>query len=819
MKILRLLIASCLLWAAPDLFPQTQPRLTIRTVQIAGNVRIPTATILHDISAAPDKLYDEAQVRGDLRQLYALGVFQTLDVLTQDAGEGRVDVIYQVREQPFVSEFVIEGVSSAEEDQIRRLLEKEKLLVQPATPFNPGVVNKAAGLVRTYLRSRKYPFSEVRALTEDGKGNTARVLLSIHPGPHLDIGEVRFSDNYSIPSAELLKQLKRSRPAPFYARWTSQGVYAPETVIADLEDLRHYYQSRGFAVVRIGEPQLLARNFEGHRWMPIPKMFGSSQRLVLLIPITEGPRFKLASVECEGDAKFAASDVTKILATVKASDAYDYLRLEAARQKIVDALGHAGYALADVQLEQTIDDTTRTVHALYRISAGDPVAIGKINIEGNTRIRDKFLRREIVPREGEVFDSAKLDESIKRLNRSGMIKEIQRSDVSLEMNEQTEALDITFKVKEKDRQGVYGTGGTGGIGGGYLGAIYSAFDLLGLGESLSLQLDGGAAQSNVLLDIVGNRFLGFPFTLGLSVFDRLTNFNVANVVPNATTLVGVLKHRSAGVGLSGAYPVTSKVQVGLGAQFERLSVSGDAAVESTGALNTIQRRTDLSPSFVFDSTAGTGPAMRGARFAAVNSWSGTEFLRTIDTTSQSFRFSQYLGDPITNGRNSLAFHLQAAVTRPQNGIPLTLDRRFFPGDEIVRGFRRGSLSPWAYDPDSQPSTLPVGADTVLGFSAEYRVPIQGPLSATAFVDLGWSGVSQKNIDLGTTTSLIEGTNRLLRASIGGELRLQLPVIRQPGRLIFSYNPLRLDKIIQSGGSPLRLADPRGTIHLALGDIF
>lgn len=818
-KILRLVIASCLLWAAPDLFPQARPRLTIHSVQVVGNVRIPTATILHYVSAAPDQLYDEGQARHDLLRLFELGVFQTVDVETQDAGEGRVDVIYQVREQPFVSEFVIEGVSPAEEDQIRRLLVKEKLFVQPATPFHPGAVNKAAGLVRTYLRTRKYPLSEVRVVTEDGKGNTTRVRLSIHPGPHLDIGEVRFSGNQSIPSAELLKQLKHTRPAPFYALWTNQGVYAPETVIADLEDLRRYYQSRGFAAVRIGKPQLLARSFKGRWWIPIPKMRGSIQRLVLLIPITEGPRFKLASVECEGNAKFAALDAAEILATVKAPGEYDYLRLEATRQKIVDALGHAGYALAQVQLEQTVDDGACVVHALYRISAGDPVAIGKINFEGNTRVRDKFLRREIVPHEGGVFDSEKLDESIKRLNRSGMIKEIQRSDVSLEMNKKTEALDITFNVKEKDRQGFYGTGGTGGIGGGYLGIIYSAFDLLGLGESLSLQLDGGAAQSNMLLDIVGSRFLGFPFTLGLSVFDRLTHFNVANVVPDATNLVGVLRHRSAGMGLSGAYPVTSKVQVGLGAQFERLSVAGDAAAESTGALNTVQRRTDLSPSFVLDSTTGTGPAMRGTRFAAVNSWSGTMFLRTIDTTSQSFRFSQYVGDPITNGNNSIAIHLQAAVTRPQNSTPLTLDRRFFPGDEIVRGFRRGSLSPWAYVPDSQSSTLPVGADTVLGFSAEYRIPIQGPLSATAFVDLGWSSVSQKNIDLDKTTSLIEGTNRLLRASVGGELRLQLPVIHQPGRLIFSYNPFRLDKIIQSGGSPLRLADPRGSIHFALGDIF
>jgi outer membrane protein assembly complex protein YaeT len=788
-------------------------------VQIAGNARIPTATILHYVSAAPDKVYDEAQARSDLRRLYELGVFQTLDVLTQDAGEGRVDVIYQVREQPFVSDFVIEGTGLGEEDQIHRLLEKEKLLVKPATPFRPGTVNKAADLVRTYLHAHKYPFAEVHVLTEDGKGNTARVLLSIHPGPHLDIGEVRFSGNYSIPSAELLKQLQHSRPAPFYAWWTSQGAYAPEIVVADLETLRHYYQSRGFAAVSIGQPQLLARNFTGHWWMPIPKMSGSRQRLVLSIPITEGPRFKLVSAECEGDAKFAAAEVAKILATVKSPSEYDYSRLEAARQKMADALGHAGYALAEVQLEQTIDSNTCTVRALYRISADNPVAIGEIRFEGNTRVRDKFLRREIVPREGEVFDLAKLDQSIRRLNRSGMIKEVQRSDVHLEMNEKTDALDITFKVQEKDRQGIYGTGGTGGVGGGYLGVIYSAFDLLGLGESLALHMDGGASQSNLILDIVGDHFLGLPFTLGLSVFDRFTNFNVANVVPNASTLLGVLKLRTAGVGLSGAYPVTSKVRVGLGTQFERLSATGDTAAESASEYNSIQRRTDLTPSFVFDSTTGTGPATRGARFSAANSWSGTTFLRTIDTTSQAFRFSQYTGDPFTNGRNSFAFHLQAAVTRPQNGIPLTLDRRFFPGDEILRGFRRGSLSPWGYDPNSQPSTVPVGADTVLGFSAEYRVPIRGPLSATAFVDLGWSSVSQKNVDLGTTTTLIDGTNRLLRASVGTEFRLDLPFIHQPGRLIFSYNPLRLDKIFQNGGSPLRLADPRGTIHFALGDIF
>jgi outer membrane protein assembly factor BamA len=425
----------------------------------------------------------------------------------------------------------------------------------------------------------------------------------------------------------------------------------------------------------------------------------------------------------------------------------------------------------------------------------------------------------LVPREGEVFDSAKIDKTIKRLNRSGMVKALERSDVALEMNERTEALDITFKVKEKDRQGVYGTGGTGGIGGGYLGALYSAFNLLGLGESLTLQMDGGAAQSNMLLNIVGSRFLGFPFTLGLSIFHRLTNVNIASILPDATDLVHLLRQNSTGARLSGAYPLTTKMQVGLSSQFERLTVADDVVGGSSGTVTTVQRRTDLSPSFVFNSTQGDGPATRGFRFTTTDSWSGSLFLRSIDTTAQSVGLSEYVADPITSGRNSFAFRLQGAITRPQDNVPLPLDRRFFPGDEILRGFKRGNMAPWAFENGSQTDPTPVGADTVLAFSMEYRIPIQGPLSAAAFADFGWSGLSSKSSSLDQSFSLIEETNRLLRASVGAEFRLQLPVIHQPGRLIFSYNPLRLDRLIHSGGSPLRLADPRGTIHFALGDLF
>jgi outer membrane protein assembly factor BamA len=307
--------------------------------------------------------------------------------------------------------------------------------------------------------------------------------------------------------------------------------------------------------------------------------------------------------------------------------------------------------------------------------------------------------------------------------------------------------------------------------------------------------------------------------LGLSVFHRLTSVNVASLVPDTDDLLHLLRRRSTGMSLSGAYAVTSRARVGLGARFEHSTMSENDTDGSGRETASAQRRTELTPSFGFDDTRGTGPAIRGMRFAAAASWAGSPGLGSIDSISRSISSAGYLDDPFTRGRNAFAFHFQAAVTRPRNGKALTPDRRFYPGDDIVRGFPRGGLAPWACASGPQPAPRPAGADTVLGFSAEYRVPIHGPLSASAFMDLGWSSLSGRSMVLDPGLGLLSATNGRWRASVGGEFRLQLPVIRQPGRLVFSWNPLRLDRIIGSLSSPLRLADPRGSIRFALGDRF
>jgi outer membrane protein assembly factor BamA len=109
---------------------------------------------------------------------------------------------------------------------------------------------------------------------------------------------------------------------------------------------------------------------------------------------------------------------------------------------------------------------------------------------------------------------------------------------------------------------------------------------------------------------------------------------------------------------------------------------------------------------------------------------------------------------------------------------------------------------------------------VLVFSTEYRVPIRGALSSAAFFDLGWTHLDPRDAaQLGAGARLIEETNGVLRASLGGELRLQLPMIHQPARMIFSWNPLRLNTLFSGPSSVLQLVEPRTTLRFALGTFY
>ena len=108
-------------------------------------------------------------------------------------------------------------------------------------------------------------------------------------------------------------------------------------------------------------------------------------------------------------------------------------------------------------------------------------------------------------------------------------------------------------------------------------------------------------------------------------------------------------------------------------------------------------------------------------------------------------------------------------------------------------------------------------------TVEYRIPIVGPLQATPFVDLGTSTILKKS-DLrifgrDTQVDVLDDTNNVWRASTGAEIQFLLPVVNQPVRLIFAYNPLILNTDVVLNGQRFSLKEPRKNVRFTVGYSF
>ena len=88
----------------------------------------------------------------------------------------------------------------------------------------------------------------------------------------------------------------------------------------------------------------------------------------------------------------------------------------------------------------------------------------RIDFSGNTTTRDKVIRRELYIDEGDVFNKHLWDLSILRLNQLGYFEVLKAEEAaSISKDNKNDTVDITLKVRERDKNSIQLQGGVSGI--------------------------------------------------------------------------------------------------------------------------------------------------------------------------------------------------------------------------------------------------------------------------------------------------------------------------------------------------------------------
>ncbi|HKP71438.1 MAG TPA: outer membrane protein assembly factor BamA [Pyrinomonadaceae bacterium] len=740
---------------------QDQPTATasqrlVESVDIQGNRRNRDEDLLYYVATRPGDPFNEAQVQRDLKALLDLGFFSKTEsrVLTVDAPRGGVEVIFEVKELPIIRDLKFEGLSSVTESDVLKAFREKRIGIQKENILDPVKINNAKRLLKELLAAKGHPNATVDENVEKVSESSSAITFNIKEGERVRVAEIEFEGNKNFKDGELRGAMKYVKEAGLFSRFKGEDILDREKLDVDLRLVRNYMAGKGYLQARANEPRVegLGKRRTGFI-LPLPLLSSTDEVLRITIPIVEGKLYRLGELKIEGNSIFSENVIRSVIGLKQGDVASGERIYKGLIEDLKKLYGNNGFIQYSADPEPTYKDNPTNPNEgiadyLISIEEGKQFTLRRLEFTGNTFTRDNVLRREFVLNEGDIYNQSYVEYSVLRLNQLGYFDPIDKEkDVDFRQNEEEGLVDVNVKVQERGRQQISFNGGISGIGGSFFGLDYSTNNLLGRGESLSLNLAAGNRQQSFVFSFTEPQIRNRPISAGFSLFVQSIKFfgEGTFLSQNIEALQGIsgsqidflntsdenlFTQRTAGASIFATAPLsefykkrpfTLSTRIGLSYSISQTSVK-DPAVNSdpanaANAIPVIYRQPNIltsrvTPSVVYDSRDVRGvDAIRGKQIAFSLAFAGLG--GDVRTYQPTLSYQQFF--PVRNKRSNnpqvfgfriLAGHVGSFATSAKvreaqttslsfiQGVPVY--ERFFLGDEFtIRGYNVRSITPIA----------------------------------------------------------------------------------------------------------------------------
>ncbi|ABB32582.1 outer membrane protein assembly complex, YaeT protein [Geobacter metallireducens RCH3] len=683
-------IAAAVVLAAQGAFAEGEK---ISDVQVRGNRRIDAAAILNAVTLKAGDLFYVEKVDADIRAIYRLGQFQDVKADTEKS-DGGVVLVYTVVEKPIIREIKIDGAKQISTDKVR-----EALGLKTNTIFSQKELTLSAKKVKKLYADEGYYLAEVDVKGEKRSGNDVRVVVAITEGEKVLIKAIRFEGNKAFPDKKL-RGVMETKEKWFLSWLTGAGTYKDEVLKNDVNLIADLYFNNGYVNVKVGEPDV--------------KVLEDRSGLAVTIGITEGDQYKTGSIGFKGDL-LEKEDVLGLGLRVKTGETFNRANLRADVLALTDLYADKGYAFTNVTPLSKINADKKTVDITFDFEKGEKVFIDRINVIGNTKTRDKVLRREIKLVEGDAYSSTGLKKSKQSLMNLGFFEEV---NIATAKGSADNKLDVNVEVKEKPT-------GTFSIGAGYSsldgligqGSV-SQGNFLGLGLKANLAASIGGKSSTYNVGLTDPYFLDTRWTVGADIYRTERDYLD-------------FTRRATGGDIKAGYPLSDTMRTLWMYKYEDKKIF-DVNVSSE---DIIPETTSTTSSITASLTRDTTDYRLDPTTGMVNNIS-----IEVAGLGGTSRFIRYFGDTslFFPMKWSTVLSLRGALGYIQGiGKDVPIDERFFAGGiNTIRGYEGRSISP--YKRTSTGEAAFIGGDKEAVFNLEYTFPLlkDAGLKGVAFFDAG-----------------------------------------------------------------------------------
>ncbi len=748
--VFRLCVLILLLGHNPGASAQANPpkvaKIEIRHV---GPQEVSDELIRANIRVKTSDPYRRLAVDDDIRNLYATGQFYNIRVTEDQTPEG-ITLTYVVQAKPRLTEIKFQGNEKYKDSKLLK-----KVTSKVGDPLDERKLFTDSQEIQKMYQKAGYPGTQVKYIPNiDADTARATATFEIAESPKIKIARVQFDGATAFSQRELRKALK-TRKRWMFSWITGTGVFKDDQFEDDKERLAEFYRNKGYIDFELKDVQ-----FE----------YPSARKMVIHLIVYEGRKYSVGSVNITGNELFTDEQIADGLRALQprgvlikkvklgpnglkmdVGDDFTPKGYQDDIQQIEDFYGSKGHI--DVGRTMTVNripnTDTGTMDLEFKIDEGQKSFVEKVEIRGNTKTKDRVIRRELAVSPGETFDMVRV-----RLSRARLegLQYFEKVDARPEPTDVPNRKDLVISVEEKNTGNLSMGAGFSSVDSlvGFAEVTQGNFDLFnppnftGGGQKMRLRVQLGTQRQDYLASFIEPWFLGRKLALGVDAYHRELNFqSLENLYDESRTgghvsltralgsdfLIGSIGYRLENVGIDfeGYLPRTTGGFPGNPTP----AIPADLHREEGNSL-----LSKLETSLAYDTRNSTTLPDKGQRTELALELAG-QFPGEKEYWKAELKTHWYFRGFFEGHVLELLGGTGVADSYGGTDMVPFYDRYYLGGLYSLRGFRYRSISPREPIVRGEPNSRePIGGNTYYFASAEYSLPIIDRLRFAMFYDFG-----------------------------------------------------------------------------------
>ena len=463
---------------------------------VEGIKKVEKEAILQKITIKKGKRFDNVTLKRDIEKIYSMKFFDYVEAY-QEKRKGKNVLIFRVKEKPIVNRIVLEGNDELDDDEL-----KEQVKTKEYSILDINTIKNDVKALEKFYEEKGFFLASVNFNIKKIDDENIELIFKINELEKVKVKKITFLGNRAFEDNQL-KAIMETREEALFSWMTGSGSFKEFNFQTDIERVKYFYKSKGHLQVFVGNPEITVS--EDKKW------------IFITISVNEGPKFTINDIVFDGEVLFPEEDLLEKIA-LKTKDEYSEDKLRKDIQLLTELYQDQGYAFANVLRTLHIVPGENKVDIQFSFEKGKIAKFGKITVKGNSKTRDKVIRRELKIREGMKFSGTSLRESRENVNRLGFFEPNSVVFKTVSPPGQDDVLDVDITIKERNTGQITLGAGYSTATKGFIQGSIRQNNFRGLGQILSFSLNIADQQQEYNLGFTEPYWNDSLWTAGGDIF-------------------------------------------------------------------------------------------------------------------------------------------------------------------------------------------------------------------------------------------------------------------------------------------------------------